>query len=90
MSQRIYTARLLPLNLRDTDGVDPKVLLQTVMTGTEEFRDHCYVSITKNKHLQKFMKGLTKPTLISFNAKPFTYSGVKQSLSRISNITRVK
>ena len=52
MSQRIYTARLLPLNLRDTDGVDPKVLLQTVMTGTEEFRDHCYVSITKNKQLE--------------------------------------
>ena len=89
MAER-FTARLLPLNFRDTDGVDPKVLLQGVRTKDEDFRDHCYVSINGNKKLQEFMKGLTKPTLISFNAKPFTYSGAKQSLSRISNITRVK
>ena len=85
-----FTALLLPLNLRDVDGVDPKVLFKGAVTEEEEFRDHCYVSINRNKNLQKFMKGLTKPTLISFNAKPFTYSGVKQSLSRINNITRVK
>ena len=89
MAER-FTARLLPLNFRDTDGVDPKVLLQGVRTKDEDFRDHCYVSISGNKKLQEFMKGLTKPTLISFNAKPFTYGVIKQSLSRISNITIVK
>ena len=90
MSQRIYTARLLPLNLRDTDGVDPKVLLQTVMIGTEEFRDHCYVSITKNKHLEQFLKTTRKPVLITFKAKPVSYTTGKQTLARISAIKTVK
>lgn len=85
-----FTARLLPCNLRDTDGVDPKVLMKGIMTTKEEFRDHCYVSINKNKQLQKFLKQTRKPVLISFTAKTANYTPEKSTLTRISNIKIVK
>ena len=85
-----FTARILPLNLRDTDGVDPKVLMKGIMTANEEFRDHCYVSINKNKQLQKFLKQIRKPVLISFTAKTANYTPVKSTLTRVSNIKIVK
>lgn len=85
-----FTARLLPCNLRDIDGVDPKVLMKGIMTAKEEFRDHCYVSINKNKQLQKFLKQTRKPVLISFTAKTANYTPEKSTLTRISNIKIVK
>ena len=84
-----YTARLLPLNLRDTDGVDPKVLLQGIRTSSGEFRDHCYVSISKNKHLEQFLKTAKKPVVIEFKAKPVAYTITKRTLTRIKGIKTI-
>lgn len=85
----IYTARIQPKHLRDTDGCDPKVLLQGVYEGLdmEQFRDHCYVSINKNKELKELVRTTNSPVLIRFNAKVHTYGATqKQTLGRIKNI----
>lgn len=86
-----FIARIYPQHLRDTDGCDPKVLLKGVLIqdsdNTIEFRDHCYVSINKNKELAQYLtKKRTRPLMIGFKAKPFTYKDHKQSLCRIKDI----
>lgn len=86
-----YLARICPTHLRDTDGCDPKVLLKGVLIihadgTTTEFRDHCYVSIERNKHLKAFLKTNKLSATIGFSAKVYTYDKTKQSLCQIKNI----
>lgn len=67
---------------RDVRTGEPKVLLTNILSELGEFRDHCWVIITKEiEHLIPRKCGIKRP--IQFNATPKVYYSGKSTLSNI-------
>ena len=87
----MYTARLTG-NKRDTWTISPKVLLLDIkeIGFTQQFRDHCWVKITKQLEEVIPRNGNNRPIYIQFSAKKKLYMrrGVEEALtlSAVKNI----
>lgn len=88
-----YVAEIKVKQKRDVDSSDPKILLSRVLVregeDLKEFRDHCYVSINKNKELSKFLQTAKTNCVVAFEAREYTYKTGKKALTRFKNIERI-
>ena len=71
------------------------VLLKSIVSNDEEFRDHAYIEVTdaldKLLNTHKLTKGNNRPVIVEFDAKvkqypDFKNGGFKETLTSIKNI----
>lgn len=86
----LFTAKI-SRNFRDVATGVPKVLLRSIQTATEDYRDHAWVEL--NPTLKKFFETKLPKNgkrVIEFEAeeKVYTYRGevIKKTLENVKNI----